>query len=451
MPDGPVENEIPTYKEIGRQTAVGQADSGYIEKFHDIGARYTLALWAEIVEPLLRGFLRWAIELGGGFVVGIIQTLDKAKQEARGPFLITLGSVLDNTFDKDITGPLLAADAASGGRGSINEVVGAAIQDSILEDVRQAGRLSPELAERTARRMLGIGIAGTLESWATGVIGELVTMGQVEQICELPNALGTAADFGIFTRTGLTPLVNTVVRDPWEWKLNSTFRTRLLGVSDSVRAFLRGRLSRDEFETILARQGFDSSLLEPLINNSRRFITDTDIFLLRQANLWSEAEGIQHLRDSGYDERTAKAAVGVEELRRVRRLTDEYVNVLERLAKERFISFNTFRLLLEEVPWTRMEKEWELALVGVQLEFPTKSLTLGQMRTAFLDGIVNLAEWEQFLRAEGYSQDDRDILTIQLLLDAKQDAEARRAKEDREQRRKEQEAAAAAGGSSVPA
>jgi hypothetical protein len=48
---------------------------------------------------------------------------------------------------------------------------------------------------------------------------------------------------------------------------------------------------------------------------------------------------------------------------------------------------------------------------------PRHTLTISEMHKAFLDGVITVTEWDEYLTRTGYRQDDRAILTNTLLLD----------------------------------
>lgn len=381
----------------------------------------------------------------------ILEQIDQFEAESQGLFAKAVAAGLSDYFNTTVSPAEVGGTGESGRRRELAERMGTTFINEFIRQVDAAAPLTPEGAQDRAGKFLGFNLSTAIESFfETNRI--LTTLGDfIPAWQDLDEVVRDATGLNRAARKPAALLSEILVSTPFEWQLNKTYRPRLPGISDVLRGFLRGRLTREEMDELLGRLGLDVRFAEPLLNNARRFLLDTDLYLFLQFGLWTEAEAIQHLRDSGFDERVARAALAAEEVRRVRAQVTAFINVLERATLDGFISLPTFAGILDTLPLTDQEKRWEREIVGTQLELPRKSLTLAQMRAAFFDGIVNLFEWEEFLEVEGYAADDKEILTIQLLLDAQRKEEAEERKAARAARVAQRQAAAAARAGAAPA
>jgi hypothetical protein len=281
-------------------------------------------------------------------------------------------------------------------------------------------------------------------------LSELASLGAIENYREYGTQLASNLGLGRLVRMAMRPLIDTVVATPLEWALNTQYRGKLLGVSEAVRAYLRGRMTSEQLYTELSRQGYTTEKINWLVAVNELTLTDTDLDRLVRWGVRSEQFAVQHLKDRGYREEIAQLVLMANHLAQAEARVREFMNTAEKQVLDGFISKADFDDLVENLPLSDVEKRWERLIVGQLLEIPRKQLTLGQMRQAFLNGNVDLQEWNEFLDKEGYSADDAQILTLELLTDFKAEEERRRLKTDREAER-ERKRAEKGGGTPAPA
>jgi hypothetical protein len=312
------------------------------------------------------------------------------------------------------------------------------------------GKLSPEQGINAAQRFLGF-----LSSWAVRegnmrLLLDLLGWDIIEAYQGMGAELARNLSLGRQARAVLRPLTDICVATPLEWALNLQYRPKLMGESTAVRAFLRGAMTHEALLQELGRAGYSVEKINSIIAANELSLTDTDLDRLVRWGVMTDEQAVAELRRRGYSEQTAKQVLEANKLAAAdTRLRDE-VNRMVNLAADFNVPEEDFQSFIERVPLHEQEKAVLRNIVTLRRGVPSKSLTLGQMRQAFIDGIVDLEEFQDFVREEHYSLDDGQILTIQLLADFKEEEKRRRLQAERDAER-ERKRAEKAGGTPAPA
>lgn len=298
-----------------------------------------------------------------------------------------------------------------------------------------AGVLTPAQGVDAAQRFLGFVMSFSIREGNAAFFSEMVTAGLIENYREYGAGLARNLGLGRLTRMALRPLIDTTLATPLEWALNKQYRPKRLSEATAVRAYLRGAITPEQLREELSLLGYANDKINAIVAANELSLTDSDLDRLVRWGVWTEFQAVEHLRRRGYSKEVAQALLRANDLQRADARVLEFVNVLERQVLTGVMNLREFRAILNSLPLREYERRWEIALVGQQLELPRRTLTLAQMRTAFLRGLVDLGEWRDFLRKEGYSDDDSDILTLALLDDARLLAEKKELQERREEAR----------------
>ena len=226
---------------------------------------------------------------------------------------------------KDITGVEVDVSPGvgrGGGRRGAAQTVGAAMLQALsginAGGVGPGGVLQP--TTRPAEDYITFVVNMAMEGWLTDITGEMLTLGAVEQLGDLDDALSSALGLPRMSRAVLRPFMNATVATPATWQINKTYRPELLSVAVAVQQFHRGRWTREQLDEELARQGWSADRIDAFVNGQRKFFSAGDVRTFVDRGYWSMDIGLQQLRDQGYDENAAVDALRLEGLRRIEQL-----------------------------------------------------------------------------------------------------------------------------------
>lgn len=320
---------------------------------------------------------------------------------------------------KDITG--VDADISLGvGRGDERraqaQTIGAGILKALSGISAGGTGTGSTLAPSTkpAEDYLGFVVNMAMEGWLTDITGEMVTLGMVEQLGDLDDALAGALGLARTSRAVLRPFMNATVETPARWQLNKTYRPELLAVGEAVRQYLRGRWTIEQLREELGRQGWSDERIEAHVNAQRKFLSVDELYDRFELDLTTDEEAIQHLRDQGWDEATASNRW---QLRRKQPFLKEQ-DAIAAAAVNAYVNWEIDDGQLDAAfaaggvrPYALITLR-KIATERRKLNRP--NLSEGEFRQAVKRGIRTTIEYRAYLRRRGF--DEEAIATKELLL-----------------------------------
>jgi len=306
-------------------------------------------------------------------------------------------------------------------------VVGSKITELLEREFTQGGGLSPEQGEKASKTFTGFSANFAVASAFTGIVGELMTAGQVEAFGEFGPELADNLGLGRMARGGLRELVSTTVATPYDWFMNKKYRPALLSVSGYIEAYWKGVISEDEAREKMRWLGYSEQNIDALIANARPILGDADLSRLERHGNINNDVAVARLQMRGYSRLDAIFLLESNKLLRLDARIEESINFMQTMTRAGTIPLTDFFSWVDTLPLYDEEKQQLKSSMGEIFEHPRKGLTLAQMKDAYIEGVVSLGDYETYLENEGYSFDDADTLIQLLLIDAQREKEKRAA------------------------
>jgi len=333
---------------------------------------------------------------------------------------------LGQTAIKDITGIDVGPIGGPGDRdrreaGARN--IGAAVLNALTGNAGGGGggrgELQPSLT--AAEDLATFIVQMRLEGYITGVIGEVCSLGLIESLGDLDDALSQSLGLGRLSRIGLGPIVRTAVGVPAEWRVNKTFRPSLLSTGEAIRQFLRGNWTREQLDEELARQGYSADRIDALVNGQKKFFGAGEVRAFVDRKHWPMDKGIQHLRDQGYDQDGAVDALRLEGLRRIEQLEASEGSVILAAYADRRIAAGEMRSMLNAAVKNDEERALLEELAEVRRATNIRHLSPAEARACVKVGILAFRDYERALERDGYTPEAVDALDLLLRVEITKD------------------------------
>jgi hypothetical protein len=310
--------------------------------------------------------------------------------------------------------------------------------------------LTPEQGVDAARRFLGFVMSFSVQEANVAVLGELASLGFIENFREFGAGMARNLSLGRLSRAALRPLVDHLVGDPLEWAINKQYRPKLLGPGPATRAWLAGHMTAQELRDELALQGFSESKISAVISENLKDLSPVQIGALLSVGAISEQDARVLLARAGFNQEMselyfeAEAAIAIQATRAS--ITSRVLSgFLDGEINSDELDGVLVRLGVPEKLRTRF-----IGMAGELSRLPRRTLSLAQMRESFIHGTVDVTEFEDYLIRVGYRQDDRKILIIETLLDLEDEQQRLKLKAEREAARDRARAEAAAKAAEKP-
>ncbi len=303
-------------------------------------------------------------------------------------------------------------------------------------------KLSPKQGVDAARAFLGFAMSFAVREGNTDaladILPELPIWKPARAFKDFAEDFSKSLGIGRLLRLVMRPLINTMVGIPLTWALNEQYRPTGLKPAEATRAQLRGFLSTDQLRDEMRHQGYNEDKINALIEQNLKDLTLEQLKNLNLAGILPDDDMELYLARLGFRADDRALWHKADDLAEVRKysITRATTLVNDFLAGEISRTDLEDALVAKGIGGTRLllsetEVRTLLSIADHLAQFPRQHLTLAQAHKAFISGIIDVLEWEEFLTRRGYSLDDRKILTLQLLMDAGKAAEAEKLKAER--------------------
>lgn len=436
----------PNFAQIGEQFAQGvKKAGGFFWKTVDI---------VELALKIIGGAIGMVLSMLLCLIAFLIGLFNRMYEGAEPGVDAIASRSLEHVFGVSISGsgPRKLARNVDSTRAA--EALGKSITDALTQGVQLSagGTLAPSSAASEA--FLGKVSRIGIEGWVEGMIGEALTAGQFKALMELVPLMAQVLGLGRLSRRVLAPPLQILVEDPYTWKLNAQYRPKLLSADAAVHQFLRGRITRDQLDTELGRQGYAADRIEALINQNTLHLSTADVDYLVARGHWSTEQGVQTLKDAGYDDATAHNVLSLASQKRLDTLNLQLLDAQLQAYIDGEIDEGAMQEAVRQAPLTDGEKALLAPLTILHRQLKPRHMTLAQVETAIRSGIMTIDDLRAWLTRENYPPDEQLFIELTLLgeitdaADAaakrkKAEDEAAKAKAEQLKARQAKEAAAA--------
>ena len=290
--------------------------------------------------------------------------------------------------------------------------------------------------EKNAQYVLGSITAIHLSSWMVNIISNLTGLGALKFINSFDDVITAAISARGLSRMAMKPYVAKFIGTPLERDLNVRLPLASGSVAGLLKRYIRGNITNDELRAMLRGLGYDDAVVEDLLlDTAKLLLPDAAVYAVNEG-IWTEDQALENLTMSGWPDGLARITYVMEKNALVKAQMRSLANSLVSAFEDRRLDNETLRYLLAQIGFTPDEIE-AFSLRGATLQEIPRRLTRADVRQLYQESLVDLSYVERFLREEGYSEEDTDLLVL-LEFTRKEDREAQAAAlKDRARQREE--------------
>lgn len=340
-------------------------------------------------------------------------------QGADTPGLFTLiSTVLSDLLATEVSADAVNAAWKKGGSRAAYKKVGAGLWNALLGELGNPAALTPESGLAAAQGWLGYLLGFTVREGNVALISSIIPeeLRFLEGINEYAEAMRSALGFGRMSRQVLHPLIQTLITDPLQWYVNRQYSPKLLGESLATKAYNRGLITADAWTQEMQYAGYSDARAAIIREDGLVSLTANDAFALYKRGHYTFQQLTATLNDTAFDPQRqadwlqARVLAEVDPWQSVL-ITDWKTQVLGGYIS--LIQFEGYVGSLGLLPDVANALKQS---VGQLLDLPRRKLTLAEVQSAFVEGLIDSTDVSAYLKREGYSDDDQLTLWYQTLL-----------------------------------
>lgn len=392
-----------------RLEALGTKDAGWFSNL------WTYA-WAAIKRGLMYTVTEFASATDEVFAF-CGQFFKAAQGEKNAAFYDLSAVILSDLTGVDVDSEALKSSAFGSGRLAAMQTFGADLYDLLEEEFKPA---SGDLED---------GDAGPAQRFLGFLMNFAVRQGNIEALVQmLPEEIRVGEGFraygelmaknlglGRMARRALQPLIQILVADPLMYQLQETYRPKRIGATPAIKKFFRDATFETQMRKELGQEGYTDDRINDLITELRPLLDARELIdhTFRFGDTSISVGG-----GTSLDLRGQLAQRGYSDTD-IQRLIEVSRPVLE---KQEIALLFVNGVMDHETASTYMGKlgydsdTAELALQAHSLSHQhARRLGLGELKKAFNNNVIDLLELKAHLSSQGFSDDDIQIITLDLL------------------------------------
>jgi hypothetical protein len=389
--------------------ALGIAKSGLIEKFFGVRAA-SMVDSATTIAAILTGNWDKLMTIVGSLFLA-------AQGEQNKSFYDLAAAVFTDLTGTKLDAETLKQSTFGSGRIAGMETFGGDLYNELAKEFAPASGDLEAGDDAPAKTFLGF------------LMNFAIRQGNITAMCEaMPKELGFLSGFrdygeqmakslglGRMARRALQPLIQTLVADPLLYKLQEQYRPKRIGATPAIKKFFRDPTFEQQMRKELAQEGYTDARIDDLITELRPLLSERQMveYVFRFGDVSSSVGGIatsglaQKLAQRGYSDTDVQQLIAS-----TRPILDKAEIVL--LFANGVMDQPTALLNLSKLGYDDATAQLVLQAHSFQ-HHRAHLLGLGELKKAFHNNVVDLLELKAHLTTQGFSADDIQIITLDLL------------------------------------
>lgn len=347
----------------------------------------------------------------------VLQLFEAAQGEKNSGFYDLAAKVVQDLTGVEVDASVLKSSTFGSGRLPGMEALGGSIFDLLQQEFQPASGNLEEGDDAAAKKFLGFLMNFAIRQGNVETILSLIPEEYrfVDGIREYGELMAKNLGLGRLARRALQPLIQILVSDPLMYKLQNDFRPKRIGASPAIKKFFRDTTFEDQMRKELGQEGYNDDRINDLIADLRPLLSPRDIIdaLFRSGTAIDEGFGLgdsfseTQLKKHGYTPDDISVL-----LRAQRPALKEGEIAL--LFLNGFITHELASGYMAKLGYDSDTAELALQAHSFQHQHQHR-LGLGELKRAFKENIIDLLELKAHLSSQGYSDDDIQIITLDLL------------------------------------
>lgn len=255
--------------------------------------------------------------------------------------------------------------------------------------------VEPAAALGVATSIMGVHYALDVATWGIGLLGETVTLGQVEKVDKFWDSMKKVTGFGgVMTMLHRAPVEMGLIR-PLSYQLHSTFRNVIPDVKWAATAYMKGDLAEEHLSNVFAWNGYYPWYEEAYRKGMYREPRYFELSAMVSEKLADPGWMLNKLKRAEYSEEDQVIFAGGLRAKYLARYWDKVASRYRMMFKEGFMYEADFRSRLETLGLPDEVVELTLEEAKADYEFDRKMELLAAYRDGFKKDILTEMEFRK--------------------------------------------------------
>src|SRR3972149_3765670 len=282
----------------------------------------------------------------------------------------------------------------------LTEVFGALITEPVLTLFESYAGQDEKDPHEFSRAFHGFMISLNLAKGITDVTVETATAGQVEGAGKMMESMYWSLGLGFLGWQTLAPLLSAGLQPSLERYYNKLYRPLRFNASDMRDLYALGRMTRDDLYEGARKLGWRDQDIEHWLALAFRNLSEGDVFDLLEKKLITQEEAIRRLAVLGFDPKDIPLLFKLHPTADVSDAITVTLSTARASFREGLIGEDEFRNILRSLKRGEREEDLLASLERQKQETDVRSLTIGQLHSAWDENVITDSEAAFWLKEE---------------------------------------------------
>ena len=279
--------------------------------------------------------------------------------------------------------------------------------------------LTPQQGVDAAKAFLGFVLSFSVRQGNVAVLTDALSIHLLGQIREYGEQMAQNLGLSRLVRQALRPFVQTMISTPFQEGLNRQYRPHVMDAKQIAGAFIRGDIDRSDYADRLKGLGYKDGDIELLIADTYNRLPFADIFLLHENGIITDSDLQTRIASLGFNTSDIGLMVQARQYAAVQAADRAYAEIIAAQLVDGTISQGQYDADLATLKLPAVERDAYTRNAAARKTHHHKTLSLGFLKKVYLDAGITLDELLTHLANIGYSQDDIDIIEVEVLTEQK--------------------------------
>jgi hypothetical protein len=292
----------------------------------------------------------------------------------------------------------------------IAESLGAVITEPVLTMFEKYAGKDDVDPKEFARAFHGFMIALNLTGGIGSTVIEAASAGAIKGAGKMLDQMYWSLGLGFLGWQTLAPLLSSGLQPGLERYYKKLYRPQRFAASDLRDLFALGQITLDQLKEEGRLAGWRDQDLDQWVKLAYRSLSQGDVFDALHKGFMSQDEATKRLRVLGFDPADLPLIFKLNPAPEVNDAHSFSVSTARNAYKQQLISKEQLTTILKGLKYTDLEINTLIALADLDIAQAVKSLTIGQLKEAWTENVVNDTEARHWMSEEGMSGAQQDIL-----------------------------------------
>lgn len=279
--------------------------------------------------------------------------------------------------------------------------------------------LTPQQGVDAAKAFLGFVLSFSVRQGNVAVLTDALSIHLLGQIREYGEQMASNLGLSRLARMAMKPIMTTLVASPLQEGLNRQYRPHTMDAKQIALAYIRGELDRSDYADRLRGLGYKEGDIDLLISDTYNRLPLADVFLLHENGVITDSDLNARVSALGFNSSDIPLMIQARQYGAVQGADRKYADILAAQLFEGTIVQSDYDAEIARLRIPKLEADALTRNAVAHRNHKHKQLSLGFLKRAYLDASITLDEYTTHALALGYTQNDVDILEVELLVSQK--------------------------------